>query len=227
MNETIKFTNGNEITSMPSVEVTRGKGVFPLYIIPDEMPKFKDRFSLDNLTARSKYIEEGMFAFVSWKWVNPLAEWIGERKCLEVMAGRGILSFALRQKGIDIIVTDDFSWANTLEHCKSWINTVTDVENMDAIKAVEQYGSEINVLIMSWAYMDDTAYRVIKRLYEVNPFAQVIYIGEGRGGCTADDSFFEHFEIIEDEKFVDVEDNFERWFGLHDRPILGRYTDKF
>jgi hypothetical protein len=198
-----------------------------MYTIPDEMPKFKDRFALENYATRSKYIEEGMFAFVSWKWINPFAEWIGERKCLEVMAGRGILSLALRQKGIDIITTDNFSWAKEtkVDTFKLWNDVLTDVEDIDAIDAVEKYGKNIDILIMSWAYMDDTAYRVIKKLYEVNPAALVVCIGEGMGGCTADDSFFEHFEEFEDEKFEEVENNFERWSGLHDRPTLGRYSE--
>jgi hypothetical protein len=199
-----------------------------VYIIPDEMPKFKDRFSLDAFMARSNYIEEGMFAFVSWKWVNPLVEWIGERKCLEVMAGRGILALALKRKGIQMIATDDFSWANKVEGdtFKKWADSLTDVEEMDAVDAAEAYGKDIDILIMSWAYMDDTAYRVIKKLYEVNPLALVVCIGESCGGCTADNQFFAHFEEVPDEKFATVEAKFERWNGLHDRPTLGRYKER-
>lgn len=196
-----------------------------MYEIPNEIPKFTNRFDPASYIARSKYIEDGMFAFVSWKWINPFVEWINNRKCLEVMAGRGILASALRQKGVSVIATDDFSWSK-LEHgeYKKWEDTVTEVENLDAVKAVEKYGKEAGILIMSWAYMDDTAYRVIKKLNEVNPDALIVYIGESQGGCTADDEFFKHFDEIEDdEKFNVVSRSFERWQGLHDYPCLGKF----
>jgi hypothetical protein len=191
------------------------------FIIPDEMPKFK-KFDFDGFTMREEYLKEGMFAFVSWKWVNPFAEWINNRKCLEVMAGRGILSLALRQKGIDIIATDDFSWSE-MDAFKKWKTTVTEVERLDAVESVVKYGEYIDILIMSWPYMDDTAYKVIRKLNEANPHALVVYIGEGYGGCTANDDFFEHFNEIDDESFKVVVKNFERWFGLHDSPRLGKY----
>lgn len=193
------------------------------FIIPNEMPKFKP-LDMEEYTVRQKYIEDGMFAFVSWKWLYPFVEWINNRKCLEVMAGRGILSLALRQKGIDVIATDDFSWSK-IEHgnFKKWSDTVTEVEELDAIESVEKYGKDIDILIMSWPYMDDTAYKVIKTLNEINPHALTVYIGEGRGGCTANDIFFDNFEEIEDDSFLPVQRNFERWRGLYDRPTLGKF----
>lgn len=196
-----------------------------MYEIPNEIPKFTNRFDPASYTARDKYIEEGMFGFVSWKWVNPFVEWVNNRKCLEVMAGRGILSRALRQKGVDIVATDDFSWANNENgKFRKWNDTVTEVENMDAIESVETYGRDIDILIMSWPYMDDTAYKVIKKFNEVNPEGLIVYIGESWGGCTADDEFFEHFQEIEDdEKFNLVNESFERWNGLHDYPCLGKF----
>lgn len=146
--------------------------------IPDEMPTLKG--SLWSNEVRIEYVELGMFAFVSWRWVNPFVEWLDGRKCLEVMAGRGILAKALRQKGIGCIATDDFSWSKK-EGFEQWKNPVTDVEKMDAVQAVETYGGLVDVLVMSWPRMDNTAYQVIKRLHEVNPDVLIVYIGEGGG----------------------------------------------
>jgi hypothetical protein len=193
--------------------------MFHIQSIPDYMPKvsFIDQFKL-----REEYIKERGFSFVSWKWINPLVNWIGNKKCLEVMAGKGTLSYALRQKGVNIITTDDFSWAKSGYH--EWNETLTEVVNMDAVDAVDKFGKDIDVLIMSWPYMDDTAFRVIKRLHEVNPSALIIYIGESMGGCTANEDFFYHFERIDDELFDEVTSNYERWQGLHDYPMLGKYV---
>jgi hypothetical protein len=199
--------------------------------IHDCMPKYvknildSDAFALTKEhILRQKFIEIGMFGFVSWKWINPLAEWIGKRKCLEVMAGRGWLSYALRQKGVDIIATDNFSWANS--DYPKWKETVTEVENIDAVEAVKKYGKDVNIIIMSWAYMDNTAFQVLKTMNEVNPDALMIYIGEGKGQSTADDMFYEHFQLVYDEVFYrEVHQNYERWEGWYDRIYLGKYSD--
>lgn len=64
--------------------------------------------------------------------------------------------------------------------------------------------------------------------YLTNPIikALVVYIGEGYGGCTADDQFHEHYDSIEDDEiFNKVVVNYERWWGLHDYPQLGKYSE--
>lgn len=203
--------------------------------IYDSMPKFykkKDVFDFNfnpevmikETMMREKFVQMGMFGFVSWKWINPFSEWIGNRKCLEVMAGRGWLSYALRQKDIDVIATDNYSWARNLY--KQWNDTVTEVEELDAIESIEKYASSVDIVIMSWAYMDNTAYQVLKRLKEVNPNAILVFIGEGAGGCTADDDFYESFDILEDYSFYkNVASNYERWESIHDRICIGRMRE--
>ena len=203
--------------------------------IPDEMPLAQGQRTLFipgrydiTLSAKQMHIKEfyndlGMYAFVSWRWVNPFVEWLGNRKCLEVMAGRGWLSYALRQKGVDVIATDDYSWAKE----KGWPDPLTQVIKMDAIKSVEKFGRGIDVLIMAWPYMDDTAYRTIKKLHEVNPHALVVYIGERDGGCTADQSFFDHFLFAEDRQFYKtVTANYQSFNLIRDRILLGKYVEE-
>lgn len=193
------------------------------FYIPDKLPECS---LLDASMKRFEYIQQGMFAFVSWRWVNPFVKWIGGRKCLEVMSGRGILSYALRQKGVDVIATDNYSLArNSDSYFSLWREPVTEVEDLDAVDAVRKYGRYIDILIMSWPGMDSTAYYAIKKLYKINPNALVVYIGEGRGGCTADDNFFDHFEEIEDSGFEPVVESYQRWPGIYDSPCLGRYKD--
>lgn len=169
---------------------------------------------------RSNALKKGMFAFVSWEWVIPFAEWIGERKCLEVMAGRGWLSYALRQRDIDVIATDDYSWHKE----QKWEEPVTTVEEINCVDSITVYGRDIDILIMSWPYMDSNAYDTIKALHEVNPEALIVYIGEGYGGCTADDMFFEHISFIEDDElFNKASGRFKSFDGIHDRLRLGKY----
>ena len=35
---------------------------------------------MDSFMEREKWIAQGMFAFVCWEWVEPLAKWIGNRR---------------------------------------------------------------------------------------------------------------------------------------------------
>ena len=203
--------------------------------IHDCMPKyvkhdyFSPNFSVDmdgiskEIRLRDAFVQMGMFGFVSWKWINPFVEWIAGRKCLEVMAGRGWLSHALRQKGVDVIATDNHSWANKDFHY--WQNLVTDVEELEAVESIEKYAADVDVVIMSWAFMDNTAAEVLKKLHEVNPNAILVYIGEGSGGCTADDEFYDNFVELEDESFHIVARNYERWDGIRDSIYIGKLIE--
>jgi hypothetical protein len=203
-------------------------------IIANSMPVFNDRsqngildFRADKMfqawEERHRLVDAGMYAFVSWKWVDPFVYWLGDFKVLEVMAGAGWLSYALREKGVDVIATDNFSWGKK----KPTWKRVTKVEKLNCINAVKKYGKDIDVLIMSWPYMDDFAFKTIRELHEINPKAVVVYIGEGHGGCTANDNFFHHWdEIVDDVIFNEIKPHFQRWDGLHDHIELGKYKDR-
>jgi hypothetical protein len=173
---------------------------------------------IENIKLKMKCNEKGMYTYVSWKWINPFVEWIAGRKCLEIMAGAGYLSYALREKGVSVIATDNMSW-----HKKGEWNLVTDVEKLTANKAIAKYGKKVDIVIMGWPYMDDFAFKALRNLYYVNPKALMVYIGESCGGCTADDKFFNHFDHISDLEFERVCSNYEQFTGMHDYPYLGRY----
>ena len=55
---------------------------------------------------------------------------------------------------------------------------------------------------------------------EINPSAIMIVIGEGQGGCTANDDFFEEINIIKDEKINYINCLYETWDGLYDFIML-------
>ncbi|MGF9891279.1 hypothetical protein ABEX78_21705 [Priestia megaterium] len=201
--------------------------------VPDEMPKYVpigDLYdmrasSLDmtkELLLRSAYIKMGMWGFVSWRWVLPLKDWIGNRKCLEIMAGRGWLSCALESQGVDIIATDDFSWHR--EQFPEWNDTMTDVVNMDAVKSVKKYGADVDIVLVSWPTSDDSTYKVLKELNKVNPKALFVFIGELDSAISASDDFFDHFLEMEDVKFEKAADAYQRWVTYKDGMYLGKYS---
>lgn len=201
--------------------------------VPNEMPKYVPIGDLYNmhtssldmtkeLLLRSAYVKLGMWGFVSWRWVLPLKEWIGNRKCLEIMSGRGWLSYALKLQGVDIIATDDFSWHK--EQFQEWNNTMTDIINMDAVESVKKYGADVDIVIVSWPTSDNTTYKALKKLYKVNPTALFVFIGEFDSYVSASNEFFDHFLEIEDERFEKAADAYQRWVTFKDRLYLGKYS---
>jgi hypothetical protein len=167
---------------------------------------------------KEAWTKAGMYAFVCWIWVEPLAEWLRGKRVLEIMAGAGWLARALREKGIDVVATDDHSWPRKHE----W-TLQTEVEELDALKAIQKYADQTDILVMSWPYMDPTAFLSLQAWAKLKPGALAIYIGEGDGGCTADEEFFQHFEEVEDPAFDEIARKYVTWWGLHDRINLGRY----
>lgn len=148
------------------------------------------------------------YCLLSNNWIKPLANFIGNRHCLEVMSGNGSLTYALRAAGAKIIPTDNRSWliANP-DESSPWVN---DIEDLDAVEAVARYGSSVDFIIMSWPpYDQPTASLVLEKMREVNSNCKLIYIGESQYGCTADDRFFEIAkfepnEVIDSLPYINV-----------------------
>lgn len=162
---------------------------------------------------RDKYVKDIGFPLIAEDWVKPLAKWIGDRPCLEIMAGTGFLSYALFLYGVDIKATDNYSWNKHFTNFK-------EVENIDCLEAVKIYGKDVKFIICSWPYMDEMAYNSLVMMREINPKCRMIYIGEDWGGCTASDKFFEIAEECEVDGFNQAVSKYRRWSGLHDRVKL-------
>ena len=203
--------------------------------IPDEIPNMDipliDRLhnptniSVDErieiLMFRECYTERYGFVLIDKRWISTLINTvIKDGKVLEVMGGSGYLSWALNKMGVkDIICTDNYSWANGSK--PKWAKAdLFEVEEMDAIDAVRKYGPDVDFVLMSWPYMDSSAYDVLMTLREVNPKATLIYIGEDWGGCTAYDDFFGAVEYIDTDLAAKVNEVFPSFDGIHDRVYL-------
>jgi len=98
---------------------------------------------------------------------------------LEIGAGKGALSRLLANAGANVIATDLQPQGD--EH--SWI----DVQKSEATAAIRQTAGR-NV-ICSWPSLNGTWITRAARAME--PGRILIVIGEGRGGCTGSDCFFD------------------------------------
>lgn len=156
------------------------------------------------------------FALLSYEWIRPLAQWIGARRCLEIMAGTGALAHGLATCGVNVIATDDYSWEDR------WEGLWTDVEKLDCIAAVEKYGATTDIVICCWPYKGDEPYRSLLALRAANPQALFLFIGEQNECVNADTSFFENAIPVEDAAFDAAISNYKRYAGMHDWPVLYR-----
>jgi len=173
--------------------------------------------SVESFSMRRKFIEKLGFVKISKRWTTPLGKYLRGYRVLEVMSGNGALSKALKDEGVNITATDNSSWNESSWFRNSWAT----VEKLDAVEAVKKYGIRSDYIICSWPpYEDQIAYRVLIEMRKVNPDCKMIYIGEGNGGCTADDSFHEAIEMVNDVLFDNAVAGFQQWEGVHDHPML-------
>jgi hypothetical protein len=166
----------------------------------------------DSFSVRGECNKRGMWAIVDLKWTKNLANWIGDRKCLEVMAGAGWLSKALSHHGIDVIATDDYSWDK--QH--SEMEIVYPVEKMSGVEAVKKYVDR-DILIVSWPPYESTEICDICNEWGKNK--PIVYIGEGIEGCNAPNCFWAKFNETDDPTIM-----IPRWWGIHDELKIGKWN---
>lgn len=147
----------------------------------------------------------GMWALIDMQWTSRLAEWIGDRTVLEVMAGNGWLSKALTLHGIRCIATDS--------RREKWpTKPVFPIRKIPAIKAVKQIRADI--MIVSWPPYECSEIVEVCKWRGTRP---MIYIGEGKGGCNAPDEFWANFSGDK----LDV--GMPQWACIHDCVLAGNW----
>lgn len=173
-----------------------------------EIPPSAPYIHPDDYSSRRIATKAGMWAIVTLDWTRELADWIGNRHVLEVMAGKGWLAKALSQHGTNLVATDSMEW----ENMHSDQRYVFPVQKMGAREAVEFY-REANLLLISWPPYDE--HEIIKVCEAWGTARPIVYIGEGSGGCNAPDEFFAHF------RKEPCEITIPQWPGIHDYLQIG------
>jgi len=125
---------------------------------------------------------------------------VGHEPILEVSAGAGYWAWCIRQFDADIIATDPAAPIQP-----QW----SPVWTASAQKVVPDYPER--TLLLVWPSYDDIWPAEALEMYQGET---IIYVGEGRGGCTADDRF--HQMLHEEWELVETVD-IPQYLGLHDR----------
>ena len=179
-----------------------------------------------NEVNRSKdFIDEYGFAVPSRDAIEKIKSFVGNATVLEIGAGRGLWAKLLQDAGITVVPTDLHSGKrntnqqsivhNTNPYWSKSKNrkTFTDILHMSHEDALKQFGQH-NVLMMIWPpYSCNMAAQALKSFKG----SKFIFGGEGSGGCTADDEFFDMLE----NQWQKVDTIcVPQWEGIHDCVVL-------
>lgn len=196
--------------------------------IYDEIKKAGPKYSGNALEYVSKLAVEGLRRDVfidRFSWAVPdklsiqeIATFIGDDKCLEIGAGKGLWAYLLSLEYINITAVDNFNdkemdddfrieLIKEIKYHNLPMNMLIyklkqyfNVEKLDGYKALNKYNDH-NVLFLCWP-----------RLNFTNKFKgnKIIYIGE------SDNPYIPGVPNKKEWNLVKVIDN-PRWLGLHDR----------
>lgn len=152
---------------------------------------------IDRLKHRDELIEEYAWAIPNQEAIETIATY---DPVLEVGAGNGYWAYLLRQLQVDVLATDadaplDPDWSPVWT--ASAQSVVPDYPDRTLLMVWPSY-DEFWPTEALWAYQGET----------------VIYVGEGRGGCTADDRFH---QLLHDEWTLGETVAIPQYLGLNDR----------
>lgn len=126
-----------------------------------------------------------MYSFPNSEFVAKLDNYLGKRKVLEIMAGQGYLTAGLRTLNPQrqIWATDNQAW---LDQPGEHIPPITGVENNDALTALAEYASHVDVVMMSWAPdTNNIDWQVLSWLRTHEPQVELLVIGEFEGATNS------------------------------------------
>lgn len=213
LNEKFNFTNDDDEIDYNRLEKMMND--YKNKIIPFDCSEFvRCKYGMFH-ELRSEIVSIQGFPLLSESWVYPLASYLkmNNYKCMEVMAGCGSLTKVLKDDGVDIFATDIAKTKHLWDVNEPW----TDIENIDAVAAIEKYAKDIDIVIMSWPDLHTTiSYDVLIALRECNPKARIIHIGESYG-CTGCEEFDDAKVVINDSSIMVIDAIYQSWPHIYDR----------
>lgn len=163
---------------------------------------------------RDQYVRRASWCILTQDVAEVLADFIKDRTVVELLAGTGYIAHHLRAlSSLDRkqYRAYDSRGSHQFHDTTNYRGVTKKNARMAPIKSAD-------IVLMTWpCYDDPLAAILIKKMVKGQ---YLIYNGEGYGGCTADDAFFDVLE----RDFVELEDLSEaldtrhiRWFGINDR----------
>lgn len=182
-------------------------------VFDDDFDRWEE--TLRTSAIRRSYVKYS-FPILTHEFIYAFAKTCSEMKfmnIIELSCGIGWLSYWLNKYNIPISKSvDNMTWVGYEDR---YLKHVT---RQDSVQCVID-SPTADLFILSWPYMDEVAENIWHRM---NRNQYLFYIGEGMGGCTANDAFFGSIEESEIEDGWKLKDSFISFWGIHDSPLLLR-----
>ncbi|NCD11240.1 MAG: hypothetical protein EOL93_01705 [Epsilonproteobacteria bacterium] len=170
-------------------------------------------FSSDQISASFRIREEYTkvsFPILTNETIWLLSHFLHDKHCVDLGCGTGYLAANLVHNGVYCDAVDDKS--NNYGFAQEYIK-INKMPMLDVDLSV------YDAIILSWPCYQSNMAECIARI--IQPGQYLIYLGEGYGGCCADDGFFEYIDNqYEYEVVRDITDNLNDWHttfnGIHD-----------
>jgi len=179
------------------------------FINRDYNENFMESFNLMRL--RQPHFAKFGFTLLNEHMLNVLAREFKNDKIIDVGAGNGWISHNLQKKGVNIIPVD----THTTDNRYGFEIQHTDIINMKAEDYIIK--NSYDTILMSWP---DLGSEFAATILDLMPKGKtLIYVGEGEGGCTGNDRFFELLEAkctLDEAKTERLQKHSQRWAGVHD-----------
>lgn len=141
---------------------------------------------------RVKYTEMFGFSIITEELAITLADYLKDKKVLEVGSGNGFLAAVLKELGVKNLTAidkGDYNWSHFW--AKYWLHpTYTRVVTEDDVK-------KHDVIVWAWPDYDDN--QLVTILKWMRSDQKLILLSEGKNGCCADEAFFQYLDMHFDE----------------------------
>ena len=183
-----------------------------LFTIKELLNMINHEDIIQSYMLRTEYINNSFFLF-NEDIIKEIIDIFKENNIEEVkemQSGCGWLSHWINKYGFKVKNTfDSKEWE---QFDGSFLDIVEKKSNHEVF---ENYKEKVDCVILSWPYMDENATEIWNSL---DKGQYLLYIGEGKSGCTASDSFFDAV----DGKEIYYFQNYKPFRAMHDRVTLYR-----
>lgn len=201
--------------------------------IEKELPKAEEVEKMlsgfDGIYVRNIYISQS-FAILNHEVMVNLIKYLKDnniKNIVELGAGRGLFShwiknYANKEKfDLNVVAVDRFEEKYFQENKEYF-----DITKGDAIEYMNNRKNEDTMFISSWPSYDTTFASQILHAMDENKNQQLLYLGEGQGGCTRDNSFFHCTRKYAEEVDNDFSEHHVAPHGINDNyTIFKKHTD--
>lgn len=172
---------------------------------------------------RFEFVKRNGFPIITKENIDTLVKLMQGRKVLDVGSGACVFGEELKKHGIDLKTLDTVNYKGKEPNPEGGYSFITDY-SPDILGSIESQDiSDYNTFLISWCDLEGGASTSVLRRMKRGDI--LITNGEGQGGCTDSNRFFDILYAMENKKKIvsldevadQLNDNSYRFYGIHDR----------